>query len=291
MGPSTGVYKDPAQPSASSPPTFSHHKLTCFEYADGRNVQSGVNDTGSNALTVTDLDLYYQKVAKAFSDIPDSTSVLSADELQSRVEENRIVGLIHLVLNRYPVLLLTIFHTNVFTTTAEVTTTTPHGFSVNTPVLVSGVTGTDASRFNGSYYISEIPTTTTFRYIIKDPGTGAPSGNPTATGSTVEVEVDNVDSSSPYIFNCSLRSTWGMQGMHADGNKSTGFKSMVVAQFTGVSLQKDDNAFIKWDGSSYIAGSHTDGDSIFKTTYRNHHVKCSNDAVIQACISICCWFR
>ena len=43
-------------------------------------------------LDVTDLDLYYQKVAKAFSDIPDSTSVLSADELQSRVEENRIVG-------------------------------------------------------------------------------------------------------------------------------------------------------------------------------------------------------
>ena len=70
--------------------------------------------------------------------------------------------------------------------------------------------------------------------------------------------------------------------MHADGSKSTGFKSMVVAQFTGVSLQKDDNAFIKWDGSSYIAGSHTDGDSIYKTAYRNFHVKCSNDAVIQA---------
>lgn len=281
-GPSSGVYKDPAQPSASSPPTFSHHKLTCFEYADGRNSQSGVNDTAGNALAVTDLDLYYQKVAKAFTDIPDSTSVLSADELQKRVEENRIVG----PNTAGPVTVSSIvtdyISSNVFTTTAEVTTATPHGFSVNTPVLVSGVTGTDASRFNGSYYISEIPTTTSFRYIIKDPSTGAPSGNPTATGSTVEVEVDNVDSSSPYIFNCSLRSTWGMQGMHADGSKSTGFKSMVVAQFTGVSLQKDDNAFIKWDGSSYIAGSHTDGDSIFKTAYRNHHVKCSNDAVIQA---------
>ena len=70
--------------------------------------------------------------------------------------------------------------------------------------------------------------------------------------------------------------------MHADGSKATGFKSMVVAQFTGVSLQKDDNAFIKWDGSSYIAGSHSDGDSIFKAAYRNFHVKCSNDSVIQA---------
>ena len=70
--------------------------------------------------------------------------------------------------------------------------------------------------------------------------------------------------------------------MHADGSKATGFKSMVVAQFTGVSLQKDDNAFIKWNGSAYGAGSHTDGDSIYKADYRNFHVKCSNDSVIQA---------
>ena len=281
-GPSTGVYKDPAQPSASSPPTYSHHKLTCFEYADGKNIQSGVNDTSSNALVTTDLDLYYQKIAKAFSDIPDSTSVISADELQKRVEENRIVGPNTSGPKTVSSVVTDFASTNVFTTTAEVTTADDHGFSVGTPVLISGITGTDASRFNGSYYISEIPTTTTFRYIIKDPGTGAPSGNPTATNATVEVEVDNVDSSSPYIFNISLRSTWGMQGMHADGSKATGFKSMVVAQFTGVSLQKDDNAFIKWDGSAYIAGSHTDGDSIYKASYRNFHVKCSNDSVIQA---------
>ena len=71
-GPSTGVYKDPAQPSASSPPTFSHHKLTCFEYADGKNIQGNnpapfnVEATTGAQLDVTDLDLYYQKVAKAF---------------------------------------------------------------------------------------------------------------------------------------------------------------------------------------------------------------------------------
>ena len=185
--PSTGVYKDPAQPSASSPPTYSHHKLTCFEYADGTNIQSGVTDTSSAALSVTDLDLYYQKVAKAFSDIPDSTSVLTADELQSRVEENRIVGPNTSGPKQISSVVTDYVNTNVFTTTAEVTTTTPHGFSVNTPVLISGVTGTDASRFNGSYYISEIPTTTTFRYIIKETTTGAPSGNPTAKGSNVEV--------------------------------------------------------------------------------------------------------
>ena len=44
-----------------------------------------------------------------------------------------------------------------------------------------------------------------------------------------------------------------MNGMHADGAKATGFRSMVVAQFTGVSLQKDDRAFVKYSktGRSY----------------------------------------
>ena len=281
-GPNTGVYTDPAQPTASTPPTYSHHKLCCFEYADGKNVLSSVNDTAGNALTITDLDLYYQKVAKAFDDIPDTTGVTSADEFQKRVEENRIVGpntsgpiTISSIVTDY-------INSGVYTTTAEVTTTTPHGFSNGTPVQIEGVSGAVAARFNGSYFITEVPTTTTFRYIIKDPNQAAPANNPTATGSTVRVEIDNVDSASPYIFNISLRSTWGTCGMHADGSKATGFKSMVVAQFTGVSLQKDDNAFIKWDGSTYIQGNHTDGDSIYRPTYRNFHVKCSNDAVIQA---------
>ena len=281
-GPNTGVYTDPAQPSASTPPTYSHHKLCCFEYADGKNILSSVNDTAGNALTITDLDLYYQKVAKAFDDIPDTTGVVAADEFQKRVEENRIVGpntsgpiTISSIVTDY-------INSGVYTTTAEVTTTTPHGFSNGTPVQIEGVSGAVAGRFNGSYFITEVPTTTTFRYIIKDPNQAAPANNPTATGSTVRVEIDNVDSASPYIFNISLRSTWGTCGMHADGSKSTGFKSMVVAQFTGVSLQKDDNAFIKWDGSTYIQGNHTDGDSIYRPSYRNFHVKCSNDAVIQA---------
>ena len=61
------------------------------------------------------------------------------------------------------------------------------------------------------------------------------------------VETDTVNGASPYIFNISLRSVFGMNGLHADGNKSTGFRSMVVAQFTGVSLQKDDRAFVKYN--------------------------------------------
>ena len=85
------VYIKIQHPTTTNPPTYSHHKLTCFEYADGRNLQSGVNGVGGAPLTVTDLDLYYQKVAKAWQDIPDTTSNVASDELQARVEENRIV--------------------------------------------------------------------------------------------------------------------------------------------------------------------------------------------------------
>ena len=73
-----------------------------------------------------------------------------------------------------------------------------------------------------------------------------------------------------------MRSVYGMSGMHADGNKATGFKSMVVAQFTGVSLQKDDNAFLDYDSisksykdntQSANAPLHTHSGSIY-----NHHI-------------------
>ena len=47
------VYTDPRDFSVNkrSKPTFSHHKLTCFEYADGVNIPGGYQ--------LTDLDMYY----------------------------------------------------------------------------------------------------------------------------------------------------------------------------------------------------------------------------------------
>jgi len=50
---------------------------------------------------------------------------------------------------------------------------------------------------------------------------------------------DTTASASPYIFNCSVRSDYGLCGAFIDGAKVTGLKSMVCANFTGVSLQKD----------------------------------------------------
>ena len=54
------VYTDPQDFSTNnrSKPTFSHHKLTVFEYADGVN-----NVTGYD---LTDLDMYYAKLSRAY---------------------------------------------------------------------------------------------------------------------------------------------------------------------------------------------------------------------------------
>ena len=43
---------------------------------------------------------------------------------------------------------------------------------------------------------------------------------PTVTGSTLCIIIDTVTSASPYIFNISLRSVFGMCGMEADGSKA-----------------------------------------------------------------------
>jgi hypothetical protein len=50
---------------------------------------------------------------------------------------------------------------------------------------------------------------------------------------------DTVKGASPYVYNCSLRTEWGMGGAFWDGARVTGLKSIVIAQFTGISLQRD----------------------------------------------------
>ena len=97
-----------------------------------------------------------------------------------------------------------------------------------------------------------------------------------------------------------------MNGMLTDGSKATGFRSMVVAQFTGVSLQKDDRAFVKYIPSSrqyentfYSAGTtqtgsdlsskssssgtvyHLDSEAIYRKGWEQSHIKMTNDAIVQ----------
>jgi len=96
-----------------------------------------------------------------------------------------------------------------------------------------------------------------------------------------------------------------MNGLHADGAKASGFRSLVTAQFTAVSLQKDDRAFVKYNessrlyegisvskvtGSSLSQGSsstnastvyHLDSNAVYRKGWESGHIKGSNDAFIQ----------
>ena len=115
--------------------------------------------------------------------------------------------------------------------------------------VVTGSTGSqseaDAGLYNGSFTVTSA-SGNVFTYQMQ----GEPTGNAVGSNIAVKTEIDTVDSASPYAFNLSLRSVWGMNGMHANGAKATGFKSMVVAQFTGLSLQKDDRAFVRYNAST-----------------------------------------
>ncbi len=77
-------------------PNFSHHKLTCFEYADGKNSV----DIDDNFLTFstskTDLELYYEKVGIAYGpssgrEIEFSFASTTLD-IEPKIDEYRIVG-------------------------------------------------------------------------------------------------------------------------------------------------------------------------------------------------------
>jgi len=297
-GAEEGVYFKPDSTETIAP-KFSHHRLTCFEFADGLNPLSTLisnntvpnNDYSaiSNILERTDLEIYYQKVSKAFATIPDTSGDPSQDQIQARVEENRIVGPIS---DEYRVLQITRNgQTATAVTVDEFDNPRDHGFSVGVNINVSGVTGStgaqseaDAGIYNGSFTVTSA-SGNVFTYQMGS----EPSGNAVGSNITVKTEIDTVDSASPYAFNLSLRSVWGMNGMHANGAKATGFKSMVVAQFTGLSLQKDDRAFVRYNASTGnydVAtagdGAHLDGFAEYRKGWGHEHIKCSNDSFIQA---------
>ena len=280
-------YKDYS--SNTFKPTFSHHRLTVFEYADGRNNVNINDDFITYATDRTDLDMYYEKVGLVYG--PASGREIEPDfpnpgvDIQPRIDEFRIVGPTQ---GSAGISSIKAGDGVVSTSVIDVQLATPiFGLNIDTEVIINNVTD---DRYNGTFNVTEVTATnesgvTGFRYEVPvSPGDALP--NP--SGTTVNLSTDTVTSASPYIFNCSIRSLFGMCGMHADGSKADGFKSMVVAQFTGVGLQIDDNAFVKYNTSSgafddslTIPNLHTDIDAVYKPAYNNFHIKASNNSLIQ----------
>ena len=76
--------------------------------------------------------------------------------------------------------------------------------------------------------------------------------------------------------------------MFADGAQAAGFKSMVVAQYTGVSLQRDLRAWQKYVAGNWVTFTDyndliaTDPDDVRSNPgWRSFHVRTSNGSVIQ----------
>jgi hypothetical protein len=296
----TGVYKDYTDSLVIG--KFSHHKLTAFTYADGVNkVKLGLEQTD-----LTDLQMYYYKIANAYGiqsgrDIPNYPTNL---EIEPIIDEYRIVG----VLEENLIGISSIRSGNGAGggVLNEITVTTkdlisnldaPHNLAENTPILISGIT-VDPTSYNGSFIVRSVVGPNTFTYITPSiPSNKLPSQN-SISNAIIKVESDSTSSSSPYIFNCSLRSSYGMCGLWADGDKADGFKSIVVAQFTGISLQKDDNAFLLYSKASnnYVKQNqltasdperplHTNSSAIYDPKFENFHIRASNNSFIQ-CVSI-----
>ena len=163
-------------------------------------------------------------------------------------------------------------------------------FDVDTPLRISNA----GTGYDGQFVVSNKVDATNIQYKVQS----APDDPlPTIASATANVTVDTVTSSSPYVFNCSLRSVYGMCGLFADGDKATGFQSMVLAQFTGIGLQKDNNAFVKYNTTSgtyedktATGNSNLESDSRakYKPTYANFHIKATNNATLQvvSCFAI-----
>ena len=268
-------------------PNFSHHKLSCFEYADGVNDVS-IDDTFQTYSTDrTDLEMYYEKVGLAYGQSsgraiqPDYPS--SGLDIQPKIDEFRIVGS-----TGESTGITSIRAGSGIISTKIITVTTNNavpGLDVDTPFRIEGVT---APGYNGQFVVTEKLNDTQLTYQVQN----APVNPlPAVTNARLSLQSDTVTSASPYIFNISLRSVFGMCGLVADGSKATGFKSMVVAQFTGIGLQKDDSAFVVYDETTgtyqdnTVTGNETlsnNSRAIFKPGYRNFHLKVINDSIIQA---------
>ena len=271
-------------------PLYSHHKLTAFEYADGVN-STRIDDQFQTFFTErTDLDMYYEKVGIVYGNL--SGRGISPDypndgvDIQTKVDEYRIVGPLSGVVG------ITSIKAGDGSTPSEVINVKVEegidGLNTDSDIIVNGVSD---SLYNGSYSVQSVVTqdanghTTEFTYEVPIvPVTALPA----VSGSTVTLDIDTVTGSEPFIESITLKSVYGMCGAHADGSKVEGFKSMMFNEFTAIGLQKDDNAFVKFnsssgtfDDSTSVDNIHSDANAKYKPDYYNYHIKASNNAFCQ----------
>ncbi len=286
--PNGKVYKDYTE--AQFIPNFTHHKLTSFEFVDGVNYIDLKDIFNTYYTPRTDLDVYYEKIGLLYGAAsgravePDYPS--SGLDIQPKIDEYRIIGPKSGEVN-----ISKIISGNGTTPTDVVTVdilTGLEGLDVDTSFNIDGVPD---SAYNGSFVVTQVVSqnsaglTTSFKYTVPVNPTDAA---PTVSASKVVLDTNTVESASPFIYDVDMSSVLGLNGLHADGSKVSGFKSIIVNNFKGIGLQKDNNAFVKYnattgsyDDSTTIANIHNDGNAKYKPAYYNYHIKASNNALVE----------
>ena len=148
------VYTDPSDFSINnqSKPTFSHHKITAFEYADGVNTLEQFSD-------LTDLDIYYSKLTNAFNRASnreiDQKYPTSPKAFSPQRPEFEIVG----AFATDPLTISNIESGDGATPGQVVTVTTivPHNLSGGTPIKIRGINVADYN-ISVSYTHLTLPT-------------------------------------------------------------------------------------------------------------------------------------
>ena len=267
-------------------PNFSHHKLSFVEYADGVNPVKISDDFISNydAGTRTDLSMYYEKVGLVYgsssgreisSDYP-----LNTVDIQPVVDEYRIVGS-----TGQSIGISSIRAGDGVTANTTITVTLTEPFSeigIDSPIQIEGVTQTG---YDGQFIVNSVVSSTQFTYLTPS-APSSPLGS--VANAVVNLTTESAASSSPYIDDVSIKSVYGMCGVYADGDKATGFKSMLASKLTGVSLQKDDNAFVRYDtttgtykdATSNFSNLFADSLAKYKPEYENFLIKAVNNAYL-----------
>ena len=96
-------------------------------------------------------------------------------------------------------------------------------------------------------------------------------------------DVNNIRGASPYIKTCTVRSNFGLSGALIDGSKVKGTKSMVISEFTIVSLQLDPECYENNSTTYYNLPTDSVNPKQYKSEeiYRSFGFKVVNDGYAQ----------
>ena len=123
-------------------PSLSHHKLTCFEYADGLTVDS---NTG-----YTDLQMYYYKLMNAYGQNTGTRNITAfptATDFEPNTPEFKIVG--DLVANDNSIISLSATGSLI-----QVGTQKAHGLNTDDSVRIAGIA--NSTFYEGSYKVAGV---------------------------------------------------------------------------------------------------------------------------------------